>query len=66
MTLSFTSLCHYAECPNLFIVMLNVIMLSAGIYTVTLNIIMLSAVMLGVVAPAQVLLLHCLKLTIEY
>ncbi len=39
--------CHYAECSDLFIIMLNVVMLSV----VTLNIVMLSAVMLNVVAP---------------
>jgi len=47
MTLSITTTCHnaeyhYAQCLNLFIVMLSVVML---------NVFMLSAIMLNVVAP---------------
>jgi hypothetical protein len=54
MTLSITTLCHYAEyhcaeCRDLFIVMLNVIMLSV----VMLRVIMLNVIMLSVVAPSK-------------
>jgi hypothetical protein len=48
MTLSRTLCieCHYAECRDLCIVMLNVIML---------NVVMLSVVMLNIVAPSSLL-----------
>ncbi len=49
MTISITTFCikcDFAECRNLFIVMLNVFMLSVAI----LNVIMLSVVILSVVA----------------
>ncbi len=50
MTLSITTLdieCCYAECPDLFIIILNVLM--QGV--VMLNVIMLSVMMLNVVVP---------------
>jgi hypothetical protein len=43
---------HYAECRILFIVMLNVVMLSA----VMLNVVMVSAVMLNVVRLSVIML----------
>jgi hypothetical protein len=38
MPLSITSICHYAECRDLFIVMLNVIMLSVVMLSVVATI----------------------------
>ncbi len=58
MTLSRTLYieCHYAECRDLCIVMLNVIMLSVVMLNVImLNVVMLSVVMLNVVAPSSLL-----------
>jgi len=57
MTLGITIICynaecHYAECLDIFIVMLNVIMLSV----VILNVIMLSVVMMNVVILSVVML----------
>ncbi len=55
MTLSITTLCHYAEyrcaeCHDLFIDMLNVIMMSVIMLSVVmLSVIMLSVVLLNVV-----------------
>ncbi len=57
MTLSITTLCikcHYAECHNLIIVMLNVIKLSV----IMLNVIKLSVVMLNVI------MLNVIKLSV--
>jgi hypothetical protein len=57
ITLSLTTLCHYAECSVLFIVFLNVIILSVVklnvnmLCVVKLNVIMMSVVMLNVMAP---------------
>jgi len=52
MTLSITTLCHFAkcnnaECPVLFIIMLNVVMLSVFM----LSVFMLCVIILRVVAP---------------
>ncbi len=44
---SMYTICHYAECRELFIIMLNVIMLTATMQ----NAIMLDGIMLSVVAP---------------
>ncbi len=55
MTLSITMLCHYAQCQNLFIIMLCVIMLSV----IMLNVVMLSVIILSVVAHNM-----CLKASI--
>ena len=60
MTVSITTFCiksHYAECRNLFIVMLNVTILSVVMLSdVMLNVIMQSVVMLCVVPPKDQLL----------
>ena len=63
MTLSITMLCHYGKGRILFIVMLNVIMLSVVkpnvailnvvmLSVVKLNVVLLSVIMLNVVAPS--------------
>jgi hypothetical protein len=62
MTLSITTLCHYAECHcaecrDLFIGMQNVIMLS---------VIMLNVVMLSVMAPLNVLKVRAKHCTLPY
>jgi hypothetical protein len=44
---SITVICHYAECSDIVIIMLNVIMLSV----VMLNVIILSVVIHSVMAP---------------
>ncbi len=57
MPLSVATICHYAECCVLFIVMLNVIMPNVIMLNVVmlnvvmLNVIMLNVVMLSVFAP---------------
>ncbi len=65
MTLSITTICHYAECRDLFIVMLNVILLSVimvnvVILSVMLSVIMLSAIILSVEAPIKPISKHIL------
>ncbi len=46
---------HYAECRILFIVLLNVIMLSCR-YAVMLYVVMLSIIMLNVIMPCVIML----------
>jgi hypothetical protein len=59
MTISILTLCHYAECRVLFIIMLNasmlkVVMLNVFMLSVAmLSVVMLSIVMLSVVAPPR-------------
>ncbi len=49
MTLSISILCDYAECRNLFTIVLNVVMLSAAMLNaVMLNVVLLNVVMLKV------------------
>jgi hypothetical protein len=57
VALSLKMLCHYAECRVLFIVMLNVIMLTVVILIVImLNVIMLSVIILIVILLSVVML----------
>jgi hypothetical protein len=54
VTVSITTHCHYAECPILFITMLNVVMLNVVMLNaVMLNVIMLNVVTLSVVGPVS-------------
>ncbi len=57
MTLSITTLCYYAECCVLFIIMLSVVMLNIVMMNVVMmNVVMLNVIMLNVVMLNVVML----------
>jgi hypothetical protein len=54
MTFNITALYHYAECHNLFIVLLNVISLNVSMLSVmVLSVIMLTDIVLSIMVPFE-------------